>query len=178
MVLFVDDNDLQGAFEGLYNYGFGSAEEPGPFRPYGQGRVEGFQAAPNPLLPTRTRRSARSPIHRRWFGAYLSLLADRGVCDHHADPAGPPSNASALEYDPFRGPPPSHLPFGGWSLMQADASLSSATTCRSWGWVLRRGDKAFSILQDRGYAGSCKRTSENSPSRDRLESPDRPRFGV
>jgi hypothetical protein len=37
------------------------------------------------FLP-RTRGSVRSPIHRRCFSAYLSLLAERGASDHRPNP--------------------------------------------------------------------------------------------
>jgi len=49
------------------------------------------------FLP-RTRRSARSPIHRRCFSAYLSLLAERCASDHRPNP----KVAGWIEQDPGR----------------------------------------------------------------------------
>jgi hypothetical protein len=44
--------------------------------------------------------------------------------------------------------------------------------CRVWDWVPERGYRAFLTLHDQGYAESCKRISENPPSRKLVHKPD------
>jgi hypothetical protein len=49
--------------------------------------------------------------------------------------------------------------------MRQGASLSEATTCSEADAWLGGGNRPPTPVQDRDYAGCCKRTSENTPSR-------------
>jgi hypothetical protein len=64
----------------------GSTKESGAFGLSSQGRVGALRAPQDPLVPLPNPRWARSPLYQGWFGAFLSLILDRGTSDHYLNP--------------------------------------------------------------------------------------------